>query len=70
MHDARAVGLSQSPTDLRGDVHRLVQRQRSPLDPLLERLAPETTGFFSISRAGRVSVYKGADPTGQNGNPG
>ena len=39
MHDARAVGLRQPLADLRGDVDGVVQRQRSPLDPLLQRLA-------------------------------
>ena len=37
MHDARAVGLCQPPPNLLGDIHRLVQRQRPPFDPLLER---------------------------------
>ena len=32
MHFARAVGLSEPSADLRGDVHRLVQRQPSSLD--------------------------------------
>ncbi len=39
MQDARPVSLSEPLADLRGDVHRLVKRQRPPFDPLLERLA-------------------------------
>ena len=39
MDDPGRVRLSKSPADLRGDIHRFIQRQRSSLDPFLERLA-------------------------------
>ena len=38
MHDACAVGLSESLADLRGDVDGVVEYQRPTGNPLLERL--------------------------------
>ena len=38
MHNARAVGSSQSLSHLCRNVDGVVQRQRPPLDPLLQRL--------------------------------
>ena len=38
MHNARTVSLGQPLADLCGDVDHVINRQRSALDPLLERL--------------------------------
>jgi len=52
----------QPLADLRGDVHRLVQRQRPPLDPLLERL-PLVVRHHEVELAvgGLVDLADGAD---------
>jgi len=44
----------QPLAELRGDVHRLVQGQRPPLDPLLKRLPP---GIVKLPTRARFSPW-------------
>ena len=62
MHDAGAVRLSQPLADLRGDVDGLVQRQRPPLDPLLQCLALVVRHHeVELAVGGLVDLGNGAD---------